>query len=85
VNVQAKLETLINVKSATVIGTPCKVAGILAELEEPYKSSLSNLLQSLESADSLMARLRSAGFNVGATTIRKHRSGVCSCPKETAN
>lgn len=67
------------------LGTACKVAAILAQLGDPYRSSVLNLLSSSESADRLMVRLRSAGLNVGATTIRKHRTGVCSCPKGTVD
>jgi hypothetical protein len=75
-----KLNALLTGEPVPAIGSSCKVAQILEELEEPYLSALTALLAS-SAAELVESRLRSAGFAISATTIRKHRRGVCSCPK----
>lgn len=76
------LESLLGEKvTPSTLGSPCAVASILDQLQEPYLGAVKGLLASSTSADSLMVRLRAAGFKVGATTIRLHRRDVCSCPK----
>ena len=64
--------------------TPCKVGKVLASLDDPYKTALLNLLNTKFSdgglADEHVAeRLERAGFDIGATTVRTHRKGMCSC------
>lgn len=68
------------------IGRPCKVAALAETLDEPYRGALINLLRTGfqdggETDEQIRDRLRVAGFDVGATTINRHRREACSCPK----
>jgi len=64
--------------------TPCKVGRVLASLDDPYKTALLTLLDTRFvdgglADDAVAERLERAGFDVGATTVRSHRKGTCSC------
>lgn len=77
------LEALL-ASPAPLTKTPCKVGRILAGLEEPYKSALTNHLntqfeQGGYTDEGLATVMATAGFQVGATTVRTHRKGACAC------
>lgn len=65
---------------------PCKLARIIAGLEEPYQSALKKLVETswrdggLSDSD-LRQRMLKAGIEVGATVIHYHRRGICACAK----
>jgi hypothetical protein len=66
--------------------TPCKLARTIADLPEPYKTALQNLVDTPWaegglSDSGLRKRLLEAGIDIGATNIHYHRRGTCSCRK----
>lgn len=63
---------------------PCKLASIIASLEDPYKSALERLVETPWkegglSDTQLRERLLKAGLSLGVTVIHYHRRGICSC------
>lgn len=63
---------------------PCKVARIVASLEEPYRSALDRLVSTKYqdgglADEALAARMKAAGVPAGATVINRHRRGQCTC------
>jgi len=63
---------------------PCKVGRMLADLDDPYKSALANLLNLSYanggmSDEALAERINKAGLKVGASVINRHRRGKCHC------
>ncbi len=65
----------------------CKVGRILADLQDPYKTALINLLDTLYADggladEALAARMNAAGLPVGAKTVYKHRRKQCTCPEQ---
>lgn len=68
---------------------PCKVTLIVDSLEGKYKEAVVNMLAKtyLEGGltdEAIADRLVSAGLPIGSTTIRRHRSGSCTCEKAEA-
>lgn len=64
--------------------TPCKIARMVTELDEPYSSALQKLVDVTYpngglSDMALRARLKAAGLPVSISTIHYHRRGLCSC------
>lgn len=78
------LEILLSPPSPVKPTQPCKVGRILAGLDEPYKSALTNHLTRTHAdggyTDEFLSSLMGqAGFQIGATTVRTHRKGMCAC------
>lgn len=63
---------------------PCLIQRHLNDLDEPYKSALQKLLDTrftdggMSDAE-LAQRMLQAGLKSSHTTVRIHRSGLCSC------
>lgn len=65
---------------------PCKIARILTALEDPYKSALQNLIDTVYSDGGLSdaelsKRMKDAGLESSITSVRYHRGKLCSCSK----
>lgn len=63
---------------------PCKLGLILLQIDEPYKSALKVMSNTVyenggPTAEELSEKLRTAGFNIGSTTIGRHRRKACLC------
>jgi len=63
---------------------PCKLGVILLQLEEPYKSAVKTMANTPwdnggPTSEELSDKLRTAGFEIGATTISRHRRRTCLC------
>lgn len=69
-------------RSAT-LAKPCIVRKTITALPDKYGKALNDLLTN-PSVEHLFIkrRLTEAGISLGETTIRRHRSGDCCCPKE---
>ena len=70
-----------------IVSIPCKVAVQGEKLSEPYQTAYWKIvLTTYENGglteDHAAAKLASAGIQIGATTIRRHRSGLCRCPRK---
>jgi hypothetical protein len=62
----------------------CKMARIIALLDEPYKEALTKLVATSWregglSDGGLARKLKTAGISVSHPTVYRHRSGQCSC------
>ena len=68
------------------ITKPCKMGVILNTLEEPYRKAVlvmtnTNYEDGGPTAEELTEKLRVAGFEIGATTISRHRRKSCLCDR----
>lgn len=68
---------------------PCKIGQFHLGLEEPYKTALTNLLETSYqdggmSDEHVTSRLSQAGLKVGATLVNRHRRRLCSCGDRSA-
>ena len=62
---------------------PCIVQQTVSALPSKYGKALADLLADPHAQTTeIRRRLIGAGIAIGETTIRRHRSGVCCCPKE---
>lgn len=62
----------------------CKLQRLIDDLDEPYKTALVNLANTLYqhgglSDQGLSARLKAAGFQVSVPVVNRHRAKVCGC------
>lgn len=62
----------------------CKVGKILADLDEPYKTALINILELPYASggfsdEEITTRMTEAGIPAGHTIINRHRRGRCTC------
>lgn len=62
----------------------CKLQRIINELDEPYKTALVNLTNTLYyngglSDQGLSNRLKAAGYQVSIPVVNRHRNKSCSC------
>lgn len=66
--------------------TVCKVATLRDSMPEKYRDAFLRIVETSFddgglSTQTASARLASIGITIGATTIDKHRRGVCNCKK----
>jgi hypothetical protein len=81
------LDVLLGDGVPSPVGSPCKLAKIMASLPDQYRSALFIAVETVWSqgglSDADLAKLmREAGLSCSATTIGMHRRGVCTCPTE---
>lgn len=80
------LDTLLEPTPEPQSASLCKVGMFIDALSEPHKSALRTLVDTRYrdgglTDEHLAARMVTAGLIVGATTVRRHRSGHCVCKK----
>lgn len=80
-NLEALLEPIEPPKSKL-----CKMGSTLADLKEPYKQAVLDMLVLPRgtggfSDERLSERLYRAGIPVGESVVRQHRIGTCACTK----
>jgi len=80
------LEALLSTDRPTEIVEPCRVTIIGESLDENNRATFFKLIDTRFSdgglADIPLAKgLAQAGIKIGATTISRHRRGLCFCAK----
>lgn len=78
------LDALLKPAPPAKTGKPCVIARTINDLPDPYRSTLTNLVDTPAtkggvSADEIGARLRAAGLPGSATAVTRHRLGTCTC------
>jgi hypothetical protein len=66
----------------TPTGRLCVIGRNLADLPDPYKTALRELITGTASGLVVAARMKSAGLGGSEKSVQIHRRGLCGCPTE---
>lgn len=81
-----KLDALLSESADVAIVEPCLVGVIASDLEEPYLSAFLKIVNTTYPQGGLSdlpasKKLAQAGLRIGASTLNRHRRGLCYCAK----